>query len=330
MPPSSPAVSVALCTYNGASYLAEQLRSLAAQTLPPAELVVSDDGSTDGTAAVVEDFARTAPFPVRFVRQPVNLGVSQNFSTALALCQGDMAALCDQDDVWLPDKLAAGAEYLAAHPERWAVFSDATVVDQSLHPLPVASSLWQEIGLGADLLARIVDPAASLQVLSRAFYVTGATLLVRRELLRLALPIPRDLPGQMLHDGWMAAVAAAVGRIGFLPRPTMLYRQHAAQQVGAGKSPAGRRSLRAPRERFLTTADHAERLHALLAERVSDRAVPGGLDDIRRRAAHFRRRGELPMARWRRVGAVGGEFLRGGYYSYGRHPWLEMWRDLIL
>ena len=323
-----PSVSVALCTYNGARYLGEQLCSLAAQTQLPHELIVSDDGSTDGTVVIVEDFAQTAVFPVRLVRQPINLGVTQNFSEALALCRGEFVALCDQDDMWLPDKLAAGAEYLEAHPEHWAVFSDAALVDQTLHPLPGAPSLWQSIGLGPDLLARIAAPDSSLQVLSRAFYVTGATLLVRRELLRLALPIPQGLPGKMLHDGWLAVVAAALGKIGYLPRSTMLYRQHAAQQVGAGQPPSARRSLRAPRERFLTTADHAERLHTLLTGRLTGAVMPSGLNDIRRRAAHFRLRGQLPAARWRRVGPISGEWRRG-YRHYARHPWLEMWRDLI-
>src|ERR687885_1327551 len=99
-------VSVAMCTYNGAAFLREQLQSLAAQARTPDELVVCDDASADATVRVVREFAAAAPFPVRLTVNERNLGSTKNFERAISLCAGDLVALSDQDDLWLPAKLA--------------------------------------------------------------------------------------------------------------------------------------------------------------------------------------------------------------------------------
>jgi hypothetical protein len=98
-------ISVAMATYNGERFIGEQLASLARQTLPPHELVVTDDGSTDRTVDVVKDFSRSAPFPVLFVRNDVNVGYTLNFLQAAAHCSGELLAFCDQDNIWMPHKL---------------------------------------------------------------------------------------------------------------------------------------------------------------------------------------------------------------------------------
>src|ERR671927_271278 len=105
--------SVAMCTYNGARFVREQLASIAAQTRPPDELVVCDDCSTDATLECIREFARTAPFPVRVVENEKNAGSTKNFERAVELCEGDFIALADQDDVWLPEKLQRLEEVLA-------------------------------------------------------------------------------------------------------------------------------------------------------------------------------------------------------------------------
>ena len=98
-------VSVAMATFNGSAFISEQLESLAAQNLLPCELVICDDGSTDGTLELIEIFSKAAPFPVRIFRNEVTLGFAENFLKAARLCSGDWISFCDQDDVWLPNKL---------------------------------------------------------------------------------------------------------------------------------------------------------------------------------------------------------------------------------
>jgi glycosyltransferase involved in cell wall biosynthesis len=98
-------ISVAMCTYNGARYVREQLDSIATQTRRPDELVVCDDKSSDATCKIVTSFAASVPFPVRLYVNQQNLGSTKNFERAIAFCEGDVIVLSDQDDVWLPGKL---------------------------------------------------------------------------------------------------------------------------------------------------------------------------------------------------------------------------------
>src|SRR5262249_18454629 len=102
----SPRLSVALCTYHGASYVDAQVASLTRQTRLPDELIVCDDLSTDDTVSILERFARAAPFPVRIHVNEQTLRSTKNFEQAISLCSGDVIFLCDQDDVWEPEKLA--------------------------------------------------------------------------------------------------------------------------------------------------------------------------------------------------------------------------------
>src|ERR1051326_9204347 len=125
-------LSIALCTYNGAVYLKEQLESIAAQTRRPDELVISDDQSTDNTLRVIEEFAPTAGFPVRLSVNESNLGTPKNFEKAISLCRGDVIVLSDQDDVWHPDKLESVERVFESKPQLSLVFSNAELVDETL------------------------------------------------------------------------------------------------------------------------------------------------------------------------------------------------------
>src|SRR6476646_4901088 len=125
-------LSIALCSYNGAAYLSEQLESIAAQTRTPDELVISDDHSTDDTLRLIEEFAATAGFPVRLSVNESNLGTAKNFEKAISLCRGDVIVLSDQDDVWHSDKLESVERIFAARPQLSLVFSNAELVDETL------------------------------------------------------------------------------------------------------------------------------------------------------------------------------------------------------
>jgi len=129
---SKSTISIALATYNGGAYIQEQLDSLASQLLLPMELVVSDDGSNDQTIELIQNFSMVAPFPVKLVQNRERLGYGLNFLNAASLCAGSHIAFCDQDDVWLPQKIAristilqSGSFDLVAH--------SAKVVDRQLN-----------------------------------------------------------------------------------------------------------------------------------------------------------------------------------------------------
>ncbi|RMG82452.1 MAG: glycosyltransferase, partial [Chloroflexi bacterium] len=109
-------ISVAMATYNGEACLNEQLESLVRQEHQPYELVVGDDGSSDRTLDILRAFAARAPFPVRVTVNPERLGFGENFLQTARRCSGEWIAFCDQDDVWLPHKLAACATAIEKEP----------------------------------------------------------------------------------------------------------------------------------------------------------------------------------------------------------------------
>ena len=125
-------VTVVMATYNGADFVEEQLKSLAAQTTLPYELVVSGDGSSDATLDIVRRFSEHAPFPVIVRQNERRLGYGENFLSAVSLATGDYIAFRDQDDVWHPDKISVSLRELVATGAELFVHT-AAVIDRSGH-----------------------------------------------------------------------------------------------------------------------------------------------------------------------------------------------------
>ena len=232
--PSRSSASVALCTRDGARYLSAQLESIYQQSRRPSELVVIDDCSSDATGDIVEAFAARADFPVRFYRNESPLGIVKNFQRALSLARGDYVALADQDDVWLPGKIEALAGALSLVEDEVGagtpilVHTDLRLV--AANGELIAPSFFRAQGI------RTVHPSP-LAELSVQNYVTGCASMVNRALLSIALPFPEDA---LMHDWWLALVAASCGEVKTLDEATIEYRQHSKNAVGAGN----RRSAR--------------------------------------------------------------------------------------
>jgi glycosyltransferase involved in cell wall biosynthesis len=302
-------VSVALCTFQGERFLGAQLESVAAQTVLPAELVVCDDGSTDGTVDIVTRFAAGAPFPVRLHVNPANLGVTANFARVISLCRGSIIALADQDDVWAPDKLERQVAAFADHPRAGAVFSDAELVDKDLRPLGRTSF---DVNHFTERRRRRFAEGHGLEVLVAQSVVCGATLAFRSSFRDLILPIPST----GLHDLWIAGLLSAVSDVVVLPVPLVRYRQHGGNQVGAA---AMRRTARlATRRRQGVFGDEVGHYRAM-ADRLRRSPAAGFHPDalrlLDRKVEHLQFRYGLPR---HRVVPVLGELLRGRYHRYSR------------
>ena len=224
-------ISIALCTYNGAQYLQQQLDSIVDQTLLPGELVACDDGSSDETVDILKAFSEKAPFPVHIHINDSNLGVARNFEKCSSLCTGELIALCDQDDVWKPEKLDKLAEALNNNPEARFVFCDAELVDENLTSLK--RYLWDEKPNSFSQKERQeFAHAGQLPHLLKRNMVTGACMMFRASLIPHIVPIPPS----WIHDYWIATVAAALGHRGnIVDEPLVLYRQHQDQQIGVLK-----------------------------------------------------------------------------------------------
>jgi glycosyltransferase involved in cell wall biosynthesis len=311
-------VSVAMCTYNGEPYLAEQLASTAAQSRLPDELVVCDDASTDSTCEIIRQFASSAPFPVHLHVNEKNLGSTKNFERAIALCEGDAIVLSDQDDVWLPQKLERIEQYFTSEPNVGMVFSDAEVVDASLQPL--GYGLWESVGFDEAHRA-LVRKGRVLDVLLPGWTVTGATMAFRSEFRNLLLDIPTDLA--VIHDGWIALMIASVADVAFIEEPLIKYRQHARQQIGArerktiNRSPAEevRRAIGVTNsyEEMISIGMRAkERLAGHGTTYQTDKAI-AKLDD---RLKHLRARANLAAGKLNRVRSVAEELLSQRYHRY--------------
>lgn len=276
-------VSVALSTFQGEAHLNEQLQSIECQTVPPDEIVASDDASTDATRDILLDFRARSRIPVTVLTSPTNLGLIDNVSRSMRACTGDVIALCDQDDIWDPDKVRTlkAAFSVPNPPELW--FSNALLVDATGTSL--TSTTYEALRVTEDMRHRI-ESGGALRQLVHASTVTGATAAIRSDLIDALLPIPKGYvgpSGPLLHDGWLALLAHLTGRIEMDQRCLIKYRQHEAQYTamsimgGLTDRPSERR-LRTSNQRGQAIAAESGVLQ-LLSERVRHRPQHPWLPD---------------------------------------------------
>lgn len=312
-------ISVAMCTYNGARYLPEQLESLALQNRLPDELVVCDDNSTDQTVHILSNFAASASFPVSVNVNKQTLGLIKNFEQAISFCQGDVVALCDQDDVWLPAKLERFAAEFSRSPDVGLVFTDAEVVDENLQP--AGYSLWQKLGFSRRESEQL-QRGGGFDALLQGATVTGATAAFRSRFKPLVLPFPTDL--NVIHDAWISMLVTAVSRVLPVEDRLIKYRQHASQQVGAlernvprtARSPAEAREAFGRQNPYAETLAIARAVHQRLGDCREDfdsRAVLRGLEA---KIDHLTVRARLSPLKLTRAPFVMRELLTGRYHRY--------------
>lgn len=215
--------SVVICTYNGEKFIKEQLESILNQTKGIEEIIVCDDGSTDGTLAIVKkvfsenEFTRYQIFGPQQTR-----GVAANFLRGMKASKGDYVFCCDQDDVWLRDKVSIFAKAIESSNKQ-LYFSDGYIVESDLSRR--GYSLWDSLNFSIKLL----EKKPMLDILLNRCVVTGAAMAVSRELINQI----DEIPDCWLHDGWFAAVAACNESIQAIDKKTFLYRQHGGNVVGA-------------------------------------------------------------------------------------------------
>ena len=323
-------VSVALCTHNGEVYVEEQLRSILEQSRPPQEIVVSDDASTDDTLGVIERVLlnwraehSASPIHTHVLRNSPALGVTANFEQAMAATSGDLIALSDQDDIWVPDRLHRMSDEFALRSDLDLLHADARLVDGS--GVAMGVSLLETLGINAADRAAVHDGDA-IALLLRRNVVTGATVMLRRSAFERAQPFPAE----WVHDEWLAMVAASTGVVDLLDASLTDYRQHGANQIGVTRlNAAGRLGrLTAPR-----TARNARLLAraAVLTERASQ-LDPRPSDEVLSlftgKLSHESMRSSLPAPRLRRVVPVLQAWRRGDYHRFGLGP-QDVLRDLV-
>ncbi|GAB4082286.1 glycosyltransferase [Modestobacter muralis] len=322
-----PTVSVVMATYNGERFLAQQLASLTAQTFPPAELIVADDGSSDRTLDIVDDFRTTSTFPVRVIQNSTRQGYGGNFLNAARMTQGDYVAFCDQDDVWRPDKLDVAVQSLTRSGSSLFVHA-ARLIDESGE---VFGSFDQGITRSSVLAPLTHDPWS-------VYY--GFSMVFDRTLLTVIDPAERgrhtfEHHGLLSHDLWIYFLGTSIAETVVDVRPLVDYRRHRANatpsvslrslkawtsSLGVAASPALRRD---------EIADHRSALLHGLSRSAVEPALQARARDAAeywsRIAAHERSRlalyTEASLAR--RV-VVYGNLSRTGAYRRAAHGGLGL------
>lgn len=247
-------VAILLSTYNGAAYLGEQIDSIIAQDCPDWHLYIRDDGSTDNTVATVKEYL-SDPRITLMNDTERHRGCTGSFLWMLANVDADAYMFCDQDDVWLPEKISVTLEAMRKHGADMPVLvaTDLRVVDGSLQPLH--ESMWRAYGLD-----RIVDDSRYLGLTS---IYTACTCMLNSAARAQVLEFKSD--GDLLHDQIAAyAVHRAGGVIVALHRPTILYRQHQGNTVGFNPMASIFKKILSPLKVFRKNAANYRQSHKYL------------------------------------------------------------------
>lgn len=220
-------IGVAMATYNGEMYLRPQLDSILDQQRKPDRVEIVDDGSTDGTLSILEDYAGRHPGVIRVTRNRQNRGATYTFARAMAQCGTRYIALADQDDEWLPEKLAVLSAAAAEHPDAGMWFHDLTIINPAGEIR--AESFWA-VAPATETLP-VTGAAARARIASYSNPVPGCTMFIDTGLLSAILPIPNAAVG---HDWWISAVCFFLGSPCAVAQPLGRYRLHPHQVAGIG------------------------------------------------------------------------------------------------
>lgn len=220
-------ISILLAAHNGEKYIQKQIESLMSQTVSDFRIYVCDDKSTDETFSIVKEFAEKYPEKITAYQNDVNTGgAKHNFFKMMVAQKNDYVMLCDQDDVWKPDKVEISLSKMKGMEERYGaetpilVHTDLTVADENLVTI---SNSYQR-------MSRKNFDKNSLNYMLALGTVAGCTVMYNRALANLITSEPVFF---VMHDWWVALVAAAFGKIGVINEPTVLYRQHSDNESGA-------------------------------------------------------------------------------------------------
>jgi len=327
-------LSVCVCTYNGAKYLREQLQSIKHQSQIPDEVIIADDGSTDRTLDLINEFASEVTFAVKIIRSDGDpLGVTKNFERALNVVTGEIIVLSDQDDIWHVDRLRQIIRVFVKYPKVAYLFSNASIIDHQ--GKPHIDSLWDRIGFGGKRAAEFQHGNQLSALLCGDNFTYGMSMAIQHKILDKILPI-NSQSVFFTHDVWIAVVLSALGHHGFAVQECLVsYRQHTDQIAGAGHRKVNQlrsvyNSLKAPRyfdcELPLALNEAALRVKQLAPSTLGNNSA---VELILGKAEHLRRREAASKINFsRRLLLISKELFTGRYNKFSNSIGTAL-RDLI-
>ena len=219
-------IDVLLATYNGEKYLAEQIESILNQTYKNIRILISDDCSKDNTREIIKEYQKKDS-RIHAYFQENNLGYIKNFEFLIKQVESNMFMLSDQDDVWLPEKIEKSAE-LMKRENADLVFGDLEIVDQNLKTINPSFNEYM-------LLKRKINKCIKNYKVNYLYNcVTGCTTLIKSKWIEKILPIPSNSK-YVAHDYWIGIMIALEGKLAYVEKPYIKYRQHGNNQIGTDK-----------------------------------------------------------------------------------------------
>ncbi len=202
-------VSVALTTYNGEKYIAEQLESIIKQSYPAYEIIISDDASKDDTIKIVNQYQKNHP-NIKLLENKNNVGMNQNFEQVIRKCSGQLVAICDHDNIWKEDRLE---KIIKKFNNEILIYSDSQVIFRNGEPYKKLSEIKKYKFTSGESPKELYYYNA----------IFGHNMVFRCELLNEIFPFPKK---GINYDGWIAFVTSCVGKIGYIDEPLVYFRWH--------------------------------------------------------------------------------------------------------
>ena len=216
-------VNILLSTYNGEQFLVEQVKSIQEQTYQEWQLLIRDDGSSDGTVEVIKQLA-AQDSRIHFINenQVENVGVIKSFHALLKHSEADLYCFSDQDDFWLPEKITLQVAEAAKYPQEvpLLVYTDLKVVDENLNVQHESMIRTQSDHANTELIQELTENT-----------VTGGVAMINHALAELWTG--QENHALLKHDWYLALLATAFGKLIYIDQPTELYRQHSSNVLGA-------------------------------------------------------------------------------------------------
>lgn len=218
-------VHIVMATYNGEKFLREQMDSLLCQTYENITIEVCDDGSTDGTLEMIKEYCEKDT-RVSLHKNETNEGYVKNFLKGIRRSDAPYIMLCDQDDIWFSDKVEKTLEYMKkernSDHKPVLIYTDAINYD---------SESGQEMGRFHQMSHLNIKKVDTAHLFMENKCI-GCTIMVNQEMVSYLEQLPEQI---RLHDWWLALIASHFGKIGYLPEPTLFYRQHSDNIVGGAR-----------------------------------------------------------------------------------------------
>lgn len=223
-------ISVALCTYNGEKYIEKQLNSILNQSLNVNEIIICDDCSSDITQEILKNIQAQYPDIIHLHFNDINLKSNANFEKAITLTTGDYIFLSDQDDIWMPNKVAQVIAHFEKNQNIEGIFTNASFIDENDQPINQEISLCEFFCLfeGADNSSELLNNL----LIYNGNYLTGATLCIKKEIKDFAIPFKTG--EHFIHDEWLALILSNRKTLYYYPEKLISYRIHQNQQLGIG------------------------------------------------------------------------------------------------